>query len=232
MNWARTIAFSIVFYGLSIPIVLTTPITALFGWKALAAHTRLWTRLHGWTTTHILGIRRRIEGDPFAGGPVLYAAKHQAMYETVELGGMLRSPAIVMKQELAAIPAWGWAARRYGAIVVDREASASALRRMVGEARIALAAGRSILIFPEGTRVSPGEQPPLRAGFAGLYQMLKLPVIPIALDSGQVWPKQGPKRPGVVTFRFGEPIPPGLPRAEIEQRVHAAINALDMPASG
>jgi len=94
MNWARTIAFSIVFYGLSIPIVLTTPITALFGWKALAAHTRLWTRLHGWTTTHILGIRRRIEGDPFAGGPVLYAAKHQAMYETVELGGMLRSPGI------------------------------------------------------------------------------------------------------------------------------------------
>ena len=149
------------------------------------------------------------------------------MYETLELGRMLCNPAIVMKQELASIPVWGWAARRYGVIVVDREASAGALRRMLREAKVTLAAGRSVLIFPEGTRVAPGEQPPLRAGFAGLYRGLGLPVVPVAIDSGMVWLKHGPKRPGTVTFRFGEPIPPGLPRAEIEARVHAAINALD-----
>jgi len=132
-----------------------------------------------------------------------------------------------MKQELADIPVWGWAARRYGVIVVDREASAGALRRMLREAKVALDAGRSIVIFPEGTRVAPGEQPPLKAGFAGLYQMLKLPVVPVALDSGTVWPRRGPKRPGVVTIRFGEAIPPGLPRKEAEALVHAAINALE-----
>jgi 1-acyl-sn-glycerol-3-phosphate acyltransferase len=158
---------------------------------------------------------------------VLYAAKHQSMYETIELSRLLNRPAIVMKQELASIPVWGWAARRYGVIVVDREASAGALRRMLREAKVALEAGRSILIFPEGTRVTPGEQPPLKAGFAGLYQMLKLPVVPIALDSGRVWPRKGWKRPGVVTIRFGEPVPPGSPRKQAEGVVHAAINALE-----
>lgn len=232
MTRLRNRVFALVFYSLSVPLVASSAISALFGWKAMVAHTHMWTRFHGWATRVILGIHIRIEGEPFGGPaldgtPVLYAAKHQAMYETLELGRMLRAPAIVMKQELADIPVWGWAARRYGVIVVDREASAGALRRMLREARVALNAGRSILIFPEGTRVAPGEQPPLRAGFAGLYQLLKIPVVPIAIDSGLLWPRRGSKRAGTITFRFGDAIPPGLPRAEAEARVHAAINALE-----
>jgi 1-acyl-sn-glycerol-3-phosphate acyltransferase len=227
MNALRNLVFRIVFYGGSVPIVLTSAISALFGWRAMVAHTHFWTRFHGWTTRTILRIDRRIEGTCFGDGPVIYAAKHQAMYETLELGRLLHNPAIVMKQELTDIPVWGWAAKRYGVIVVDRQASAGALRRMLREARVALAAGRSILIFPEGTRVAPGEQPPLKAGFAGLYQMLRIPVIPIAIDSGLVWPRQGPVVPGTVTFRFGTPIPPGLPRDVAEAQVHAAINALE-----
>lgn len=227
MTRLRNAVFALIFYGGSVPIVLGSIVAAAFGWRAMVAYTHFWTRYHRWTTRALLGIDRRIEGDPFPPGPVLYAAKHQAMYETLELGRMLHNPAIVMKQELTDIPVWGWAAKRYGVIVVDREASAGALRRMLREAQGQLAQGRSILIFPEGTRVAPGEQPPLRAGFAGLYQMLKIPVVPIAIDSGLVWPREGPKRAGVVTFRFGAAVPPGLPRAEAEARVHAAINALE-----
>ena len=224
--WARTILFMLVFYGGSIGIVLLVPISGLFGRKALIANTLAWARLHRWATRTILGIRTRVEGT-HPTEPALYAAKHQAIFETMELALMLDAPALVMKAELARIPFWGWAARRYGVIVVDREASGAGLRRMMREAQAALAQGRSIVIFPEGTRVKPGEQPPLRAGFAGLYRALGVQVVPVALDSGRVWPKKGPKRAGVVTFRFGEPVPPGLPRAEAEARVHAEMNVLE-----
>ncbi len=101
---------------------------------------------------------------------------------------------------------------------------------MLAGAKKALASGRPMIIYPEGTRVAPGSTPPLRPGFAGLYRALNLPVVPIALDSGRVWARGLLKHAGTVTFRVGETIPPGLKREEIEARVHAAINALE--ASG
>jgi 1-acyl-sn-glycerol-3-phosphate acyltransferase len=103
------------------------------------------------------------------------------------------------------------------------------LRAMMKAAQAAVSAGRPVVIFPEGTRVAVGQTPPLAAGFAGLYKMLKLPVVPIALDSGTAWPKAFIKYPGTVTFKVGAPIPPGLPRDVIEAQVHAAINALQHP---
>lgn len=222
----RSIAFALVFYGLSVPIVLGTPAAALFGPRVLRAYCIGWARLGVWSARNIAGIRIHVDGQR-AAGPALYAAKHQAMFETMALAVMLDAPAIVMKRELARIPLWGWAARRYGVIVVDRAANAKALRQMMREARAATGEGRSVLIFPEGTRVAPGETPPLRSGFAGLYRALSLPVVPVALDSGRLWPRRGPKRSGVVTFRFGAPVPPGLPRAEAENSVHRGINALE-----
>lgn len=224
--WARTILFRIVFYTLSVPIVAAVPITALFGRKAVIVHATVWATFHRWATRTILGIRVRIEGERPA-EPALYVSKHQAMFETIELQLLLHGPAMVLKRELTRIPIWGWATKRYGAIVADREANAAALRSMMREAEVARKAGRSVLIFPEGTRVPPGEHPPLKAGFAGLYRILAMPTVPIACDTARVWPRHGAKKAGVVTFRFGAVIPPGLPRKEIEARVHAAINVLD-----
>jgi len=226
MNRLRTALFAVLFYGLSVPIVLAVPVSALFGRRAVLRHAHVWARLHRLLYRTILGIRVVVEGRRPA-VPVFYAAKHQAMFETLELQLLLGGPAMVLKRELTRIPFWGWAALRYGGIVADREASAAALRAMMRDAKALTAEGRSILIYPEGTRVAPGERPPLQSGFAGLYRALGLPVVPVALDTGRLWPKHGPKRPGVVTIRIGEAIPPGLPRAEIEARVHAAINALD-----
>ena len=222
----RSWLFAVVFYGGSVPIVVTVPVSALFGRPAVIAHATVWTRFHRWCARVLLGIGIRIEGERPA-GPALYASKHQAMFETLELELQLDGPAMALKQELADIPMWGWAARRYGALVVDREGSAAALRQMIREGKAAKEAGRSVLIFPEGTRVLPGEQPPLKSGFAGLYRMLDMPVVPVAVDSGRLLPKRGAKRAGVVTFRYGEAILPGLSRGEIEARVHAAINALE-----
>jgi 1-acyl-sn-glycerol-3-phosphate acyltransferase len=226
MNWFRTQLFRIVFYAGSVPIVTSVPITALFGRKPMIGHAKTWFRWHRFCTRWIMGIRVRVEGS-WPDTPVLFACKHQAMFETIELTLRLGGPAIILKEELTRIPFWGYATLVYGRISVDREASAKMLRRMMTEGAALKEEGRSLLIFPEGTRVPPGEQPPLKSGFAGLYKALKLPVVPVACDSGLVWPRHGPKRPGVITFRFGEVVPPGLPREEVEARVHAAINALE-----
>jgi 1-acyl-sn-glycerol-3-phosphate acyltransferase len=143
---------------------------------------------------------------------------------------LAEGPIVVLKRELADLPLWGTIARRYGVIPVDREAGAKALREMLAAAKAAVATGRPVVIFPEGTRVAPGQTPPLRAGFAGLYRALGLPVVPIALDSGHLVGRGLNKKPGTVRFRIGETIPAGLKREEIEARVHAAINALERSA--
>jgi 1-acyl-sn-glycerol-3-phosphate acyltransferase len=227
MNLVRSILFALFFYpGTAVAVLLAFP-AALISEDAVWLVTRSWARYHRWCAALLLGVRTRIEGDrPQA--PVIVAIKHQSMFETIEMILVLNDPAVVMKRELADIPFWGWVARRYGIIPVDRSGGAGALRRMLKAGRAARDAGRSIAIFPEGTRVSPGEQPPLQAGFAGLYKALGLPIVPLALDSGRLWPRRSfVKRPGIVTMRFGTPLPPGLPRDEVEAAVHQAINVLD-----
>lgn len=230
MAMLRSALFALVFYPCTLLAALAVPLVALRGRAAMIRYAGGWTRFHRWCARRLLGIETRVEGT-FPVGPALIAAKHQAMYETLELVRLLGDPAVVVKQELVRIPLWGFAARRYGVIPIDRDASAKALRGMLAAARVAEADGRSILLFPEGTRVAPGERPPLRAGFAGLYRALALPVVPVAIDSGRLLPRGAfVKRAGVVTLRIGAPVPPGLPRREAEARVHAAINALESPA--
>lgn len=227
MAFLRSLAFALAFYPGTLMCVLAAFPASLFGARYLRAVTHVWVRFHRWCARALLGITTRVEGVP-PHGAVLVAAKHQSMYETMEIVLLLHEPAIFMKRQLSDIPLWGWVARSYGIIPVDREGGAAALRLMMRAAQAAIAQGRPIVIFAEGTRVAVGEAPPLQPGFAGLYRALKLPVAPLALDSGRLWPRRTfVKQPGIVTFRFGETIPPGLARGEIEAVVHAAINVLE-----
>ena len=226
----RTLIFQIVFYSATVIGAVIGLVVSLFGRRALRAFGMGWVRFHGWCVRHILGIRTRIEGD-VPTGAVLVAAKHQSHLDPLALIRILHAPAAVMKRQLADIPLWGRLARIYGAISVDRSGGAAALRRMMKEAEEAKDEGRSILIFPEGTRVLPGGTPKLQAGFAGLYRRIGLPVVPVALDTGRLWPRHGLARhSGTVVIRFGKPLPPGLSREELERRVHAEINALEQAA--
>ena len=227
MALLRSLLFALVFYGWTIVAVLLAFPISLFGTRAIRGWCYAWVRFHRFCAKYLLGITSRIEGTPPAGA-MLVPVKHQSMYETMEIVLMLDQPALVLKRELADIPLWGWVVRRYGNIPIDRTGGAAALRRMMRAGEEAIAEGRPIIIFPEGTRVPPGSQPPLQPGFAGLYRALKLPVVAVAVDSGRLAPRHSfVKRPGIVTFRFAEPIPPGLKREEVEARVHAAINALE-----
>ena len=223
----RTIVFFIVFYGATVLYVIAASIASFLSERMMHKAIRGWVLVHRFCARHILGIHIRIEG-AIPPRQSLFAVKHQSMFETLELLAMIDTPIIVLKKELRRIPAWGWLTERYGGIAIDRAGGAAAMRLLLARSRELLAGGRSVVIFPEGTRVRLGETPPLQAGFAGLYKMFGLPVVPIALDSGRLWPRDSwIKRAGTVTFRFGDPIAPGLSRPEIEAAVHRAINALE-----
>src|SRR6202012_1960225 len=157
--------------------------------------------------------------------PVLVAAKHMSMWDTLALWLALDAPAIVLKRELLRIPFYGWFLWKGAAIAIDRSAGASALRKMSEQGKQALADGRPVLIFPEGTRQKPGAAPDYKPGVAGLYGQLGVACVPVALDSGRYW--QGFwKRSGTITLAFLEPIPPGLKRAQfmpiLEERIEGA----------
>ena len=220
----RSIAFALVFYFVGALLVIAAAFDALISRRRAHVGARRWSAFFLWSSSRIAGVRLKIVGEP-PKGPVIIAMKHQAAYETMATPRLFRWPAVVMKAELMQIPVWGWVARRHGSIPVDRDASSAAMRTMLRVAEPAVAEGREIVIFPEGTRTPVGEAPPLKPGVSGLYRLMKLPVVPVALDSGTFWPRHGFwKRPGTITMRFGEVIPAGLDRKTFETRLHAAIN--------
>lgn len=224
----RSLLFTIAFYGGSaiiVPLVLITG--RLWPQRLLFIGPKLWAGWFYLCARWIVGIRLVVEGE-IPPGPQLFALKHESAYEAIMTLWWFAGPAVVMKAELKQIPIWGAASDRQGSIWVDRDGSASMLRAMMKAAQAAVKAGRPVVIFPEGTRVALGTHPPLAAGFAGLYKMLKQPVVPIALDTGRVWPKAFIKYPGTVHLKVGAPIAPGLERDDIEARVHVAINALNV----
>jgi len=223
----RSLVYALIFYPATVLWVLVGVIASLFGGRATLAIVLSWVKLHHWLVANVLAIRIRVEGQ-IPAGPHLIAVKHQSMLETMEMVRLTHLPVIVIKKELADIPLFGWMTRRYGVIAVERSAGAKALRALVDEGRKAIAAGRAVIIYPEGTRVRVGQQPPLKSGFAALYRALGLPVVPVAVDSGRLWGRGFIHRSGTVIVKVGDTIPAGLDRKAVEGQVHAAINALDL----
>jgi 1-acyl-sn-glycerol-3-phosphate acyltransferase len=189
---------------------------------------RVWSRATFFGLKLFAGIDWEIRGTrPTT--PVLVAAKHMSMWDTLALWLALDAPAIVLKRELLRIPFYGWFLWKGAAIAIDRSAGASALRKMSEQAKAALADGRPVLIFPEGTRRKPGAVPDYKPGVAGLYSQLGVACVPVALNSGVYWDGFS-KHPGTIVLEFLPAIPPGLKRAEfmreLETRIETAMAAL------
>ncbi len=183
----------------------------------------------------ICGIRVEIRGrEHIPTGPALVAPKHQCMFDVFAQFTWLPDACFVLKKELMWIPFFGWYAQKARMIVVDREAHAAALKKLVKDSRDRLTEDRQLVIFPEGTRGDPGVKGDYKPGVAALYRDLDLPVHPVATNSGVHWPRHGfLRKPGVIVFEYLEPIPPGLKRAEfmrlLEERIEPAslrLNAL------
>ncbi len=232
MTMIRSLIYVVWLYG-SMAVIGIGLAPMMFGPRAwIATPARLWARAALWGLRVIVGATVTVKGlEKLPHGACLVAMKHQATLDIFSPFTFLNDPAFVLKQELMATPVLGWHAARLKMIPVVREAGAPALRRMMAAAREAVAAGRPIVIYPEGTRRAPGAPPDYKPGVAGMYRDLNIPCAPVALNSGLVWPARGLlRRPGRVTIEILDAIPPGLSRAaflrELETRIETATTAL------
>lgn len=221
----RSLLFYPVFYGFSALLVVASVLAIPFGRKRLRWVVATWGVWHHWCVQSLLGITIVQEGT-FPDEPVLIVVKHESFFEAIDMPRLFAFPTVFAKKELFAIPGWGFSAKVYGLIPVARDGGAKALRAMIATARERIGEGRPLVLFPEGTRVEHGDAPPLQSGFAGIYKLLGLPVVPVAVNSGPLYNRLI-KQPGTITYRVGETIPAGLKRPDVEARVHQALNALN-----
>lgn len=221
----RSILFNVLFY-LNLVILLIAAIPTLaMPRRSILMMAKVWGRTTLWLLRVVCGTHVAWRGlEKVPPGGVIIAAKHQSAWETFALLTLFPDPTYVIKRELTAIPLFGWFAVHGGMIPVDRGAGKSALTGMMAQAHAALAEGRQIIIFPEGTRRPAGAEPRYKFGVAHLYAEAGVPCVPVALNSGLFWPRRRFLRfPGTVTVEFLDPILPGLERQAFLERLQESI---------
>lgn len=221
----RSILFNLAFYlAVTVLLVVALPLLLLPG-RTIVWYASTWGRLNVWMLRVICGTRVEWRGlEKIPPGPLLIAAKHQSAWETFALLALFSRPTFILKRELLWIPLYGWLAARAGMIPVNRRARREALAGMTRLARAAVASGKQIVIFPEGTRRPPGAEPAYKFGIAHLYAELGVPCLPIALNSGLYWPRrQFLRHPGTIRVQILDPIPPGLDRHAFFERLQESI---------
>ena len=230
--WLRSLCFNAGWYAGTVVIALVGSPILLLPRRAVIAWATFWIDFILWWLRLTCGLTHRVVGmENLPEGPVIIACKHQSSWETLAFTRVFPGASIVLKRELLFIPIVGWAMARAGNIAVARGDGAQALRGLVRQAKTAIAEGRSILIFPEGTRVAVGDTRPYQVGSAALYRQLGVPVVPVALNSGLFWGRRKwIKRPGTITVEVLPPIAPGLRReafmATLRERIEGATARL------
>jgi len=225
MTVLRSLLFNICFV-LATALIGLAAVPALFGRRdSVLWVVRVWGRTAVWLLRVICRVRVDLRGmQRIPPGPVVIVSKHQSAFDTIIWAALLPDVAYVLKKELLAIPIYGWHARKAGMIPVDRSGGGPALKAMLRGAQAALADGRQIVIFPEGTRTAPGERVPYQPGVVAIAGASSAPVIPVATDSGRIWGRRAfHKRPGVIRVSVLPPLPPGLPRARLLAALEDAI---------
>jgi len=165
-------------------------------------------------------------------GPTIVVAKHQSAWETIFLQQFLPPLAWVVKRELLWIPFFGWALALLHPIAIDRKATTFALKQVIRQGQERLAQGQWVLIFPEGTRTAPGSRQPYAASGALLAVNTGYPILPIAHNAGELWPRRGFfKYPGTIDLVFGPLITPsGRPakvlNALVEQWIESTMQRI------
>ncbi|HYD98222.1 MAG TPA: lysophospholipid acyltransferase family protein [Alphaproteobacteria bacterium] len=240
MTILRSLLFNLCFYALTLAdCFLLMPLLVLPRGAFTHGIRVLWLRPIYWLERLILGLDYRVVGleNLPKDRPYILAAKHQSAWETLKMHFLIDQPAFVLKHELLYLPIWGWFAMKADLIPVKRGRKGLAIASMLVGARRVVGQGRPIVIYPQGTRVMPGQWLDYRVGISILYDELKLPVVPMALNSGVFWPRRSfRKRSGTITIEILPPIEPGLDRAALMARladsIETASNRLAVEAGG
>jgi 1-acyl-sn-glycerol-3-phosphate acyltransferase len=188
---------------------------------------RFWVRSTLWLHETLCGIDDEIRGrENIPTGGFLVAAKHQSAWETLRLIELFPRPSFILKRSLLWVPLFGWYLKKAGMVPVNRGGGAAAMEAMNAHARRAIAEGRQIIIFPEGTRRPPLAPPQYRHGVARLYRELGVPCLPVALNSGLFWPRRSlVHRPGTILLACLPPLPPGRDPEAFASDLEAAIES-------
>ena len=156
--------------------------------------------------------------------PFIIASKHQSIWDTIFFTAYFSDAAMVLKKILIYLPAYGWHAVKAKMIWVDRKAKGKALKQLLKMAKECSSNNRPIVIFPEGTRVNVEDKVPFKKGVGRIYEALNISCVPVALNSGRVWPKHGIlKCPGKITVSFLKAIEPGLDRDNFLKNLETKI---------
>lgn len=228
----RAILFNTYLYSLTAVMIAICLPTLFLTTKLTLKIVNTWARWILAGLRVIGGVTHEVRGHEYIPEDgALFAVKHQSMWETIALFSILKNPAIIQKQELSRIPLYGQFTEKAGMISIDRNAQATALRKMVAACERQLKEGRSVVIFPEGSRAAPGTKLGYKSGVAGLYSRLNIPCTPVALNSGLYWPRRSLRfQTGTIQIEFLPPIEPGLKRktfmAELEHRIEDASQRL------
>jgi len=229
MIFLRSLIFNLTFYVvLALFLILGSPVLLMpriYAIRALQA----WGRCSNWLMCNICQIEVEVRGlEHIPSGPLLVAGKHQSVWETFFLPALFNDPCMVEKKELFYIPIYGWPyTYKFRMIGVDRKAGSKALKDLIKRGREEIAAGRQIIILPEGTRRAVGAVPDYKPGAAALYAALNVPCVPFGLNAGQFWPRrQFLRKPGKLIIEFAPAIPAALPRKEFEQQMQATIEEI------
>ena len=224
----RSIVFNLLFYLITVIYLILALPAVVLPRHAMLGVAKIWGRTNLWLLRAVCGITVEWRGlDHIPKGPLLVAAKHQSTWETFALIPLFADPTFIVKRELFFMPIFGWYMWTADMIPINRRGGAPALAAMMRRAMRELGRGRQIIIFPEGTRRAVGAEPAYKFGVARLYAQTGAACLPIALNSGLIWPRRSWRRhPGVVRVEILEPIPPGLaPEQFLARLIHAIETA-------
>jgi len=237
MMAVRSVLFAIVFYGWSAllsPIYLPLMLLPRRGFWFMAW---VWVRSCLFLVEHVADIRYEVRGrENLPPGPFIIASKHQSAWDTLIYNKLFPDCAYVLKRELFWFPFFGWFLWKVGMVGIDRAGGAKTLKLLVRGVRDRLAQGRTIIIFPQGTRTSPGAERKYLPGVSAIYAQSDVSVVPVALNSGMFWPRRRfLKRPGTIVVEFLPAIAPGLDRRSFEgtlrERIEPATRRLEAEAA-